>query len=110
MTSFPVELQLNVDASRATLADTACQWLNQLVDDLVGPASASLVGLPADLKQAHKQLVGGGLLGEIIMQRSIDDELVERRRTLSAAGMEWLHAELSDPPQVVSFRRRRARQ
>jgi hypothetical protein len=107
MTQFWLEVQLNVDTSRGSLADAAYVWFDTLTEALTPAERAELAGLPAATRlnplAEGPQGEPGELFGLIEVDRSIGGGYpITQRRHLSDEGLEWLRGELADMPKEVT--------
>jgi hypothetical protein len=107
MTQFWLEVQLNVDTSRGSLADAAYVWFDTLTQALTPAERAELAGLPAATRinplAEGPQGEPGKLYGLIEVDRSIGGGYpTTERRHLSDEGLEWLRGELADLPKKVT--------
>src|SRR5690348_12031273 len=107
MIIYTLDVQLNVDTSRGSLADAAYLWFDTLTRALTPAERAELAGLPAatrlDPFSEVSQGTPGELYGLIEIDRSIDGGYPTReRRHFSDEGRAWLRSELADLPEKVT--------
>jgi hypothetical protein len=107
MTNFGLDVQLNVDTSRGSLADAAYVWFDTMTRALVPNERAELAGLPAATRlnplSAGPHGEPGDLFGLIEVDRSINGGYsTTERRHLSDEGLAWLRDELADLPKKAT--------
>jgi hypothetical protein len=101
MREFPLELQLNVDASADHANEVAHLWLTELSAAVAADERRDLASLPA-----RSRLVGGGvgplgpegtLVGTVEVQRWHDDRPpTGEKRLFSDEGLRWLRGRVAD--------------
>jgi hypothetical protein len=106
MTDFPLEIQLDVDASAGPFEDVAYRWVDALSAAVIGSERAELAGLPATSKiitnAAGPLGPVGTLFGVIEVERARPDRPAKgTKRNLSDRGLAWLQQELADFPSRV---------
>jgi hypothetical protein len=106
MTDFPLEIQLDVDASAGPFEDVAYRWVDALSAAVIGPERAELAALPATSKiitdAAGPLGPVGTLFGVIEVERARPGRPpTGTKRNLSDQGLAWLRGELADFPSAV---------